>query len=62
MWSKFLSAPPSGIRSVPSEVAEKLIRNTYYVLLTRGMMGTYVYCEDPALREHLRSMLVANEA
>ena len=48
----------SGIRNVTPDRAETLIRNTYYVLLTRGMMGTYVYCEDPALREHLRSMLV----
>ncbi|MBR6348776.1 MAG: DUF2075 domain-containing protein, partial [Spirochaetales bacterium] len=47
----------SGIKSAAPELAEKLIRNTYYVLLTRGMMGTYVYCEDPALREYLKSMV-----
>lgn len=47
----------SGIRTADPQLAEKLIRNTYYVLLTRGMAGTYVYCEDPALRDHIRSML-----
>ncbi len=47
----------SGIRRSDYETAAKLIRNTYYVLLTRGMLGTYVYCEDEALREHLKNML-----
>ena len=47
----------SGIRTADDETAARLIRNTYYVLLTRGMLGTYVYCEDPGLREYLRSML-----
>ena len=48
----------SGIRKADDETAEQLIRNTYYVLLTRGMLGTYVYCEDEGLREYLRGMLV----
>lgn len=30
------------------------VRNIYAVLLTRGMLGTYVYVCDPVLREHLR--------
>ena len=47
----------SGIRKSDKEIADKLIRNTYYVLLTRGMLGTYVYCEDEGLREHLKEML-----
>ncbi|GAA1537617.1 DUF2075 family protein [Microbacterium ginsengiterrae] len=33
------------------------IRNIYGVLLTRGMLGTYVYVCDPELRERLRSLL-----
>lgn len=33
------------------------IRNIYGVLLTRGMLGTYVYVCDPGLRERLRSYL-----
>lgn len=47
----------SGIKSADDTTAENLIRNTYYVLLTRGMLGTYVYCEDEALREYLKSFV-----
>ncbi|KJL21880.1 Type III restriction enzyme, res subunit [Microbacterium azadirachtae] len=32
------------------------VRNVYGVLLTRGMLGTYVYVCDPALRERLRTV------
>ncbi|MBQ6675979.1 MAG: DUF2075 domain-containing protein [Ruminococcus sp.] len=48
----------SGIRNADDELAERLIRNTYNVLLTRGIKGTYVYCEDKELRDHLRSLIV----
>ncbi len=30
------------------------VRNIYTVLLTRGILGTYVYVCDPALRDHLK--------
>ncbi|MFC7765773.1 DNA/RNA helicase domain-containing protein [Leucobacter soli] len=33
------------------------VRNAYYVLLTRGMLGTYIYVCDPALRERVRKMI-----
>ncbi len=33
------------------------IRNAYYVLLTRGMRGTYVYVCDPGLRERVRAAI-----
>ena len=48
----------SGIRRSDDETAARLIRNTYHVLLTRGMLGTYVYCEDEGLREHLKEMVL----
>ena len=32
----------------------QFVRNIYAVLLTRGMLGTYVYVCDEPLREHLR--------
>ncbi len=35
-------------------IADELIRNTYRVLMTRGMRGCYVFCTDSALREYLR--------
>lgn len=37
------------------------IRNIYGVLLTRGILGTYIYVCDPALREYLRSHMPASE-
>ena len=37
--------------------AEKLIRNTYNVLLTRGMRGTFIYCEDEALNNYIKSLI-----
>lgn len=31
----------------------KIIVNAYYVLMTRGMLGTFLYVCDPALKEYL---------
>ena len=45
----------SGIRTADDALAERLIRNTYMVLLTRGKFGTYVFCEDAALNNYLKS-------
>lgn len=39
------------------KVADVLIKNTYKVLLTRGMKGCYVYFRDKGLREHFESMM-----
>ena len=36
----------------------RYIVNIYAVLLTRGMLGTYVYVCDPGLREYLRSSFI----
>ena len=33
---------------------DKIIKNTYRVLLTRGMKGCFVYCMDERLREYLK--------
>lgn len=35
-------------------VADRIIKNTYKVLMSRGMKGCYVYCTDSGMREHLR--------
>ena len=48
----------SGIRTCKDPVqAIRLIRNTYNVLLTRGMRGTFIYCEDEGLREYFKTAL-----
>lgn len=38
-------------------IADRIIKNTYRVLMTRGMKGCYVFCTDKALRDHLRDMI-----
>lgn len=43
-----------GINSNPLHVtADRIIRNTYKTLLTRGQKGCYIYCEDKALFAYL---------
>lgn len=42
-------------------IADELIRNTYRVLMTRGMKGCFVYCTDPRLADYLRSRIPARE-
>ncbi len=37
-------------------IADTLIRNTYRVLLTRGIKGCYVYACDKKLQQHLKKM------
>ena len=49
----------SGIRSAKDDVAERLIKNTYKTLLTRGQKGCFIYCEDKALVDFIRSFLVS---
>ena len=46
----------SGIRTANDDDARRLILNTYKTLMTRGMKGCFVYCEDDALREYFESM------
>jgi uncharacterized protein len=48
----------SGIRNSDDEAAEKMIRNTYKVLLTRAIYGTYVYCEDKSLNEFFKTQII----
>jgi uncharacterized protein len=37
--------------------ADRLIRNTYRTLLSRGQLGCYVYCTDPETREYFEQRL-----
>ena len=38
-------------------VADKIIKNTYRTLMTRGMKGCYVYCTNKRLSEYIKSMI-----
>ena len=52
-----------GINKIASErseyeaqkIADKIIKNTYRTLMTRGMKGCYVYCVDKGLQEYLKN-------
>jgi DUF2075 family protein len=39
------------------QIADKIIRNTYRTLMTRGQKGCYIYCEDKALAKHIKERL-----
>ncbi|MEV4330963.1 DUF2075 domain-containing protein [Streptomyces sp. NPDC049597] len=51
------SKDPVFKRSTPDADVDRLIRNTYKVLLTRGMVGTVVYSTDPETRAKLRELV-----
>lgn len=38
-------------------LADRIIRNTYRTLLTRGQKGCFVYCEDKALAKYIAKMV-----
>lgn len=38
-------------------LADEMIRNTYRVLMTRGLKGCFVFCTDPALVEYFRMQM-----
>lgn len=51
------SKDPSFTKATPDDHIDRLVRNTYKVLLTRGMVGTIIYSTDPETRDKLRSLI-----
>ena len=48
----------SGIRTCKDRaLADRLIRNTYKTLMSRGQKGCFVYCEDKELAAHFKTFL-----
>ncbi|MGN1262123.1 MAG: DNA/RNA helicase domain-containing protein, partial [Candidatus Enteromonas sp.] len=41
------------------ELADRIIRNTYRTLMSRGQKGCFVYCEDPEFRDLLKKFAKA---
>lgn len=41
-------------------LADRIIRNTYRTLLSRGQKGCYIYCEDKELLKYISNMLNIN--
>ncbi|RSO22689.1 ATP-binding protein [Streptomyces sp. WAC 06725] len=50
------SKDPVFKRATPDTEVDRLIRNTYKVLLTRGMVGTVIYSTDAETRAKLREL------
>lgn len=44
-------------QGVANEIADKIIKNTYRTLMTRGMKGCYVFCMDKNLQLYLQNKL-----
>lgn len=42
----------NGFATATTEELDRYIKNIYYVLLTRGILGTHVYVQNPKLREY----------
>ncbi|MEV0686632.1 DUF2075 domain-containing protein [Nocardia sp. NPDC050378] len=57
--TKNCDKPLKGTKNKPvfDEDAERLIRNAYYVLLTRGLRGVVIYATDPDLRDLLHELV-----
>jgi DUF2075 family protein len=54
-WKTLMKSDPQATQAR----VDRIIRNTYRTLMTRGMKGCYVYCCDPSLQSHLRESLAA---
>ena len=52
-WKTAMKQDPEATKAK----TDLLIRNTYRTLLTRGMRGTFVYCTDQEMADHLREQL-----
>ncbi|MCF2525862.1 DUF2075 domain-containing protein [Yinghuangia soli] len=56
------SRDPAFTKSVPDADVDRLVRNAYKVLLTRGMVGTIVYSTDPETLAKLRRLMDVEQA
>lgn len=45
-----------------SELGDRIIRNTYKTLLTRGQKGCFIYCQDAALAEYIKQRLLESKS
>ncbi|RDI40922.1 DUF2075 domain-containing protein [Falsibacillus pallidus] len=58
-----------GIKTIAKEepekaqaIADRIIRNTYRTLMTRGQKGCFVFCTDPELNDYFRERLSMSAA
>ena len=57
-WKTLVRKDPVGT----SERLDRIIRNTYRTLMTRGMKGCYVYCTDPSVADYFKRRFVGSAA
>lgn len=57
-WKKLMKTDPDRTQ----DRLDRIIRNTYRTLMTRGMKGCYVYCADPTVAEYLRERMAPPRA
>ena len=55
---QIVTAKDSGLKkfSNPLKKADEIIKNTYRTLLSRGKKGCFVYCEDKAFGNYIKSI------
>lgn len=55
IWEEFNGVPNDYMyKALGERLQEIIIRNTYYVLLSRGTRGCYIYCCNKDLENHLK--------
>jgi DUF2075 family protein/SOS-response transcriptional repressor LexA len=54
-YKKFLASNPIAARSA----ADRIIKNTYKTLMTRGQKGCFIFCSDRETRDYFRSLIAA---
>jgi DUF2075 family protein len=52
-WKKMMKTDPEGTQ----ERVDRIIRNTYKTLMTRGMKGCYIYCVDGETQNYFKTAL-----
>ena len=50
-------ARPAKPKKNEMDALERLVKNTYRTLMTRGMKGCYVYCCDPELQKYMKQRI-----
>ena len=55
-WKRLMKTDPENT----TERVNRIIRNTYRTLMTRGMKGCFVYCVDPVLGEYFKRRLATS--
>ena len=52
-WKSMMKSDPE----MTKKILDRIIKNTYKVLMTRGMKGCYIYCTDEELSKYIKSRL-----